>query len=70
MCLYAYASEFCFAELASYLVVVFALAVLYECLRGLQKVFMFKTRMPKCRPIRSQQEKDAILRKRYVSLQL
>jgi len=53
-------------ELSFYLVVIFTLAALYECLRGLQKVFMFKTRMPERRPIRSQQEKDAVLRKRLV----
>lgn len=58
-----------FAELAYYIVLIFALAVAYECLRGLQKVYMLKARMPTRRPIRSQQEKNTILHKRYLSFE-
>eukprot|EP00112_Aurelia_sp_Birch-Aquarium-sp1_P001813 Seg1197.7 transcript_id=Seg1197.7/GoldUCD/mRNA.D3Y31 product="Copper transporter 5" protein_id=Seg1197.7/GoldUCD/D3Y31 len=51
-------------ELAFYLILVFAFALLYECLRGFQKYFIFKLLIGCRRPVRSQREKDVILRKR------
>ena len=59
---------FTFVELAFYLVLIFALAIIYECLRGLQKFYVFRLRMPKRRLIRSQEEKDIVLRQRYIQL--